>query len=135
MAVCSGKLASHPEVKNSASVLLKASKRQPRASKPQCVGDYTSTTAAPTSSLLSCTWHSVFNQAVGDYCQQDEVHHFPAMLGTPHKRMPEHSTGAGVSVYPFLDSYPHLEASGFHFLEANSARVLDWNSSYEILNA
>lgn len=27
----------------------------------------------------------VFHQAAGDYCQQDEVHHFPAVLGTHHK--------------------------------------------------
>lgn len=49
--------------------------------------------------------------------------------------MPEHSRGAGISVYPFLDSYPCLEASVFHFLEADSARILGWNSSHEILNA
>lgn len=35
---------------------------------PRCAGDDTSTSAATTANLLSCTWYSELSQAAGDHC-------------------------------------------------------------------
>lgn len=91
-----------------------------------------STSAATTANLLSCTWYSDLSLAAGDHSskvrfatsQQHWAHtvvlgrhplplqgsivtHF--MVKTVlYSTVPEYSIGTGISVYPFLDSYPHV---------------------------